>query len=247
MVGIKRMKDKELADFIALEVKMALEANKKSKMDYKVLAILTHLGRGIDKLSDALFRMASENLSVLIWTVPEIDNHLKLRMKGMAHPTMEVVVDQNGSFGLPDFSTIENIFFGAFGFEIADKIIQLKDDDPTVNILLQGILNDKSVQIITPFPIAKLNAFDYSPSSKLNQEIRHRIDLLSIIGFGFLDEKDLLDRYLNKESIIRDLITESYIEKLRNVSQEIRLTKSAIVTPLAIEKARDLQITITRI
>lgn len=243
------MKDKEIADFIALEVKMALEADKKRpKIAYKVLAILTHLGRGLDKLCDALFRMASENLSILIWTLPEVDNHLQLRIKGMAHPTMEVIVDQTGSFGLPDFSTIENVFFGAFGFEIAEKIIQLKDDDPIVNVLLQGILYDKSVQIITPFPIAKLNAFDYSPSSKLNQEIRHRIDLLSIMGFGFLDEKDLLDRYLNKKSSInRDLITESYVEKLRNVSQEIRLPKSAIVTPLAMEKARDLQITITRI
>jgi hypothetical protein len=77
--------------------------------------------------------------------------------------------------------------------------------------------------------------------------LRKRISLIADLGFEIIDEGDLKDRFFNKEPSAPDLITESYVEDLRGKTRELRLPKTTIVTPLAKEKARDINIRIVRI
>ncbi|UCE14946.1 MAG: hypothetical protein JSV04_07140 [Candidatus Heimdallarchaeota archaeon] len=240
------MENDQISDIIAQEVNRALKARHNQGSSFRVLGILTHLGNGIDQLFEALLGLSGEGIPVLIWTLKEIDNLIQIRARSASIPKMQVVVDEKTNFGLPEFEGLDYIIFGAFGFEIADKIIQLQDDDPIVNILTQGLLVKVPVYIMMPFPLANL-AFEYEPSSRMNQELRKRLSLLTELGFGLMDERDLKDQYLKQKPYPPDLITESYVENLRGKVRELRLPHSTIITPLAQEKARDLEIRIIRI
>ncbi len=159
---------------------------------------------------------------------------------------MKVIIGERNSFILTDFTDLEYIIFGAFSFEIADKLVQFQDADPTANVLIQGLLHNIPVYILTPFNLTDLVS-EYNPTSKISQELRKRLSLLVKIGFGILDENDLKERFLKSPPRIPDLITESFMKNLSGKTHELRVPRTAIVTPLAREKARDLGISIVRI
>ncbi|MHA2362999.1 MAG: hypothetical protein ACXAC7_03510 [Candidatus Hodarchaeales archaeon] len=245
------MYDKDISDVITKEVVKALKANQPeiSSNPYRILGIITHYGQGLEQLVIAFIKMAKEQVPILIWTISKIDKFIKMKAQSASLPTLSVEISDDFSFDLSNLANLENIIYGAFSFEIADKIIQLKDEDPIVNVMLQGLLTNIPVSILTPFPLAELT-FEYHPSKKINRELRQRITLLSEMGFYLIDEHDLKDRYLvtkPKDKIVPDLITESYIESMRNKTHELRLPRTAIITPLAYEKAHDLEIRIVRI
>ncbi len=242
------MDNKQLSDLITREVDKAIEADF-SKIDstsFKVLGIMTHMGKGLEQLCKTLIQLSREGLPVLVWTHKEIDNIIQIKSQSNSVPTMKVELGNDGNFCFPNLKGLKYIIFGAFSFEIADKIIQLQDEDPIVNVLIQGLLLNLPVYILTPIPLTDL-IFEYKPTSRINQELRKRLSLLTEIGFGLLDEKDLEDSFIKQIPSTPDLITESYIEELRGKVRELRLPRKAIVTPLAQEKAGELKIRIVRI
>ena len=242
------MEDEQLSAVIAREVERALKTdNQKSKSGpFKILGILTHIGKGIDKLFESLIQLSREEIPVLIWTLEEIDYLLQISVKSASLSSMKVIVGEKDSFVLTEFSDLEYIIFGAFSFEIADKLIHFQDEDPIINVLIQGLLYNVPVYILTPFNLTDLVS-EYKPLNKINQELRKRLSLLVKIGFGVLDENDLKERFLKDPPRIPDLITEVFVKNLDRKTHELRVPRTAIVTPLAREKARDLGIRIVRI
>ena len=242
------MEDEQLSAVIAREVERALKTdNQKNKSGpFKILGILTHMGKGIDKLFESLIQLSREEIPVLIWTIEEIDYLLQISVKSASLSSMNVIIGEKNSFVLTEFTDLEYIIFGAFSFEIADKLIHFQDEDPIVNVLIQGLLHNVPVYILTPFNLTDLVS-EYKPLNKINQELRKRLSLLVKIGFGVLDENDLKERFLKDPPRIPDLITEVFIKNLDKKTLELRVPRTAIVTPLAREKARDLGIRIVRI
>lgn len=241
------MEDEQLSAVVAREVEKALKSeHKEVSGPFKVLGILTHMGKGIDKLFEALIQLSRENIPVLIWTLEEIDFLLQISVQCASLPSMRVIIGERNSFILTDFTDLEYIIFGAFSFEIAEKLIQFQDEDPIVNVLIQGLLFNVPVYILTPFNLTDLVS-EYKPLNKINQELRKRLSLLVKIGYGILDENDLKERFLKTPPQIPDLITENYIKNLDGKTHELRVPRTAIVTPLAREKAQDLGIRIVRI
>lgn len=241
------MEDEQLSTVVAREVEKALKTeHKEVSGSFKVLGILTHMGKGIEKLFESLIQLSREEIPVLIWTLEEIDFFLQISVKCTSLPSMKVIIGEKNSFILTDFTDLEYIIFGAFSFEIADKLIQFQDEDPIVNVLIQGLLYNVPVYILTPFILTDLVS-EYKPLSKISQELRKRLSLLVKIGFGILDENDLKERFLKSPPRIPDLITETFIKNLDGKTHELRVPRTAIVTPLAREKARDLGIRIVKI
>jgi len=242
------MEDEQLSAVIAREVERALKTDNQKSISgpFKILGILTHMGKGIDKLFESLIQLSREEIPVLIWTIEEIDYLLQISVKSASLSSMNVIIGEKNSFVLTEFTDLEYIIFGAFSFEIADKLIHFKDEDPIVNVLIQGLLYNVPVYILTPFNLTDLVS-EYKPLNKINQELRKRLSLLVKIGFGVLDENDLKERFLKDPPRIPDLITEVFIKNLDKKTLELRVPRTAIVTPLAREKARDLGIRIVRI
>lgn len=242
------MDDKQIEQLIRGEIERALSQNHSisDSGSFKVLGILTHLGKGLKQLFNALLELSQSGTPVLIWTVQEVDNYLQIQAQSASFPKLQVIVSNKTDLGIAEFEGLERIVFGAFSFELADKIIQLKDEDPIVNILIQGLLSRISVHIMTPLPLSDL-AFQYDSLNRINQEVQKRLSLIADLGFEIIDEGDLKDRFLKQEPSAPDLITESFIENLRGKTREIRLPRTTIVTPLAKEKARDIDIRIIKI
>ncbi len=242
------MDDKQIEKLIRGEIERTLSQNHSisDSGSFKVLGILTHLGKGLKQLFNALLELSQSGTPVLIWTVKEVDNYLQIQAQSASFPKLQVIISNKNDLGIAEFEGLERIILGAFSFELADKIIQLRDEDPIVNILIQGLLSKISVHIMTPLPLSDLS-YDYNSLNRIDQEVRKRISLIADLGFEIIDEGDLKDRFLRQEPSAPDLITESFIENLRGKTREIRLPRAAIVTPLAKEKARDIDIRIIKI
>ncbi|MHA1973807.1 MAG: hypothetical protein ACTSW1_12495 [Candidatus Hodarchaeales archaeon] len=240
------MNDQRLSELITREIERALREVEFSAESFKIIAVLTHFGQGLDKLIEALASLAMKNIPVLVWTTKELDKEYNLLAVGSKISALKVEVQDTREFVIKTLDKTEAIIFGAFSFEIADKIIKFQDQEPVVNILLQGLLHEIPVYILTPCPITDI-IFEYKPSSRINQELRKRLSLLSEMGFNLVDEGELGQDLIKQPVSHPELITESYIEKIRGKSRELRISKSTVVTPLAKEKASDLKIRIIRI
>lgn len=243
------MNNDQLTKLIADEVAKSLQVERSPPnfTSYKVLCILAHLSKDLDHIINYAIRLSMGGENVLVWTLKHIDDYYQLKKKSISIATLTVQVGDENSFGLPKFDTIEKLVFGGFSFELADKIINLKDaQDPLVNILLQGLIAEIPVYLLTPIPITEL-VYEYKPSSRVNSELRARVTQLAEMGFYLLDERDLTSEISKPRTEIPDLITEDYIEKLRGKTHEVRIPHTAIITPLAKEKAMDLEIRIIRI
>ncbi|MHA1331830.1 MAG: hypothetical protein ACTSR2_12215, partial [Candidatus Hodarchaeales archaeon] len=200
----------------------------------------------LDKLIEILADLAAKNIPILILTTKELDKEYNLVAAGSKISTLKVEVRDKHEFVIKTLDKVEVIIFGAFSFEIADKLIKLQDQEPVVNLLLQGLLREIPVYILTPYPITDL-IFEYKPSSRISQELRKRLSILTEMGFNLIDENDLGQELVKQPVSHPELITESYIEEIRGKSKELRISKSTVVTPLAKEKANDLKIRIIRI
>ena len=71
--------------------------------------------------------------------------------------------------------------------------------------------------------------------------------MLIEMGFRLVNVEDLADQFVKHTPAIPDLITENYLESLKGKSQEIFVPHSTVVTPLAQEKAKLLDIKIIKI
>ena len=67
------------------------------------------------------------------------------------------------------------------------------------------------------------------------------------MGFKLVDIRDLEDQFLKYTPTIPDLITEAYLENLGEKKDEIHVPHSTIITPLAQEKAKSMNIRIIKI
>ena len=242
------MEEEKLSAIIAREVDRALRTDNSKDISgpFRVLGILTHMGKGLEQLFKSLIQLSREEIPVLIWTLEEIDYSLQMTAQSLSFSSMKVIIGDKKSFVMTDFTNIEYIIHGAFSFEIADKLIHFRDEDPIANVLIQGLLFKVPVYVLAPSPLADLLA-EYKPLNKINQKLREKLSLLAEIGFGVLDENDLKERFFEQPARTPDLITESYIENFRGKTLELRVPRAAIITPLAREKARDLDIRIVRI
>ncbi len=85
------MEDKQLSAVIAREVERALKTdNQRSKSGpFKILGILTHMGKGIDKLFESLIQLSREEIPVLIWTLEEIDYLLQISVRSVSLSSMK--------------------------------------------------------------------------------------------------------------------------------------------------------------
>lgn len=239
------MDEKELELLVSNQVRRALSSNQKLG-PYSVLGILTHMGQGIDDLFNFLVQLAQSKQKILIWTTKEINAALDFSSRTSSIPTLDVISSYNGNFCLKFLDKLEYIIFGGFSFEIASKLVSFEDSNATVNILLQGILAKKPVYIITPFPPADLN-FEFGPSGILTKELSKRLSGLIEMGFRLVDIRDLTDQFIKHTPQIPDLITEGYLETLKGKTHEIYIPHSTIITPLAQEKAKDLDIKIIKV
>jgi hypothetical protein len=239
------MDEKELESIVTKQVRSVLNSNQ-IHGPFNVLGILTHMGQGLDDLFNALVRLAQKNMKVLIWTKKEINEAMKLTSQAISVPNMDIIVNPNGEFCLQFFNDLESILYGAFSFEIANKVNQLEDTNSTVNLLLQGLISKIPVYIVTPFPPTDLT-FDYGPSGMLANELSKRLSTLIEMGFRLVDARDLTDQFIKHTPLTPDLITEGYLETLEGKTQEIHIPHSTIITPLAQEKAKDLKIRIIKV
>ncbi|MHA2172139.1 MAG: hypothetical protein ACXAB7_19890 [Candidatus Kariarchaeaceae archaeon] len=239
------MDEKKLESLVVQQVRSVLQ-NNKPLGPYNVLGILTHMGQGIDELFNSLVKLAQSNLKVLVWTTKEIDDTFEFSSRISSTPTLEVVVNSDGSFCLKFLEKLEYMIFGGFSFEISTKLVDLEDSNSTVNILLQGILAKKPVYIVTPFPPSDLN-FEFGPSGILTRKLSKRLSDLIEIGFRLVDVRDLADQFIKHTPQIPDLITEGYLESLKEKTSELFVPHSTIITPLAQEKAKDLNIKIIKV
>ncbi|MHA2095298.1 MAG: hypothetical protein ACW98F_11775, partial [Candidatus Hodarchaeales archaeon] len=203
------MDEKELESLVSQQVRTVLTNNQK-RGPYNVLGILTHMGQGLEELFDILVRLAQKNMKILIWTTKEINIALKLISRASSAPTMDIIVSPTGDFCYSYFQNIESIMYGAFSFEIANKVTSLEDSNSTVNLLLQGLLSKIPVYIATPFPPTDLT-FDYGPSGMLTNELSKRLSILIEMGFRLVNVEDLADQFVKHTPAIPDLITENYL------------------------------------
>ena len=238
------MDDKQIESLVEQQVRNVLQ-NNKPLGPYNILGILTHMGQGIDDLFTSLIQLAQNNLKILIWTTREIDDSFEFSSRMNSVPTLDVITDTDGSFCLKFLDKLEYIIFGGFSFEIATKLVRLEDSNTTVNILLQGILAKKPVYLITPFPPTDLN-FEFGPSGILAKELSKRLSDLIEMGFRLVDVRDLTDQFIKHTPQIPDLITEDYLETIKEKIHELHVPYSTIITPLAQEKAKDLKIKIIK-
>ncbi len=239
------MDDKQLESLVVQQVRNVLQ-NNKPLGSYNVLGILTHMGQGIDDLFNSLVNLAKNGQKILVWTTEEINESLEFRSRINSVPTLDVISSTNGSFCLTLLDKLEYIIFGGFSFEIAAKLVRLEDSDTTVNILLQGIIAKKPVYIITPFTKTDLN-FEFGPSGILTKELSKRLSDLIEMGFRLVDVRDLTDQFIKHTPQTPDLITEGYLETLKGKTKELHIPHSTIITPLAQEKAKDLNIKIIKV
>ncbi len=239
------MDEKELESLVINQVRSVLNSNQKLG-PYNVLGILTHMGQGLEDLFNVLIRLAQKNMDILIWTKKEINETLKLTSRASSVPTMDIIVRPNGDFCLNFFNDLESIMYGAFSFEVANKVSHLEDSDSTVNLLLQGLISKIPVYIVTPFPPTDLTS-DYGPSGILTNELSKRLSFLIEMGFRLVNVEDLADQFVKHTPAIPDLITEVYLEGLKGKTNEIFIPHSTIITPLAQEKANILDIKIIKI
>ncbi|MCK4847887.1 MAG: hypothetical protein KAT16_02560 [Candidatus Heimdallarchaeota archaeon] len=239
------MDDKQLESLVVQQVRNVLQ-NNKPLGSYNVLGILTHMGQGIDDLFNSLVNLAKNGQKILVWTTEEINESLEFRSRINSVPTLDVISSTNGSFCLTLLDKLEYIIFGGFSFEIAAGLVRLEDSDTTVNILLQGIIAKKPVYIITPFTKTDLN-FEFGPSGILTKELSKRLSDLIEMGFRLVDVRDLTDQFIKHTPQTPDLITEGYLETLKGKTKELHIPHSTIITPLAQEKAKDLNIKIIKV
>lgn len=239
------MDDKQIESLVEQQVRNVLQ-NNKPLGPYSILGILTHMGQGVDDLFNSLIQLAQNNLKILVWTTTEIDEVLGFSSRISSTPTLDVITGTDGSFCLKFLDKLEYIIFGGFSFEIATKLVHLEDSNTTVNILLQGILAKKPVYLITPFPPTDLN-FEFGPSGMLTKELSKRLSDLIEMGFRLVDVRDLTDQFIKHTPQIPDLITEDYLETIKEKIHELHVPYSTIITPLAQEKAKDLKIKIIKV
>ncbi|MHA1994432.1 MAG: hypothetical protein ACW97Z_07840 [Candidatus Hodarchaeales archaeon] len=239
------MDEKELESLVSQQVQKVLTSNQ-TRGPYSVLGILTHMGQGLEELFATLIRLAQKNMKILVWTRKEINEALKFTSRASSTPTMDIIVNPVGDFCLKFYNDLESIMYGAFSFEIAKKVTSLEDSNPTVNLLLQGLLSKIPVYIATPFPPTDLT-FDYGPSGMLTNELSRRLSILIEMGFRLVNVEDLADQFMKHTPSIPDLITEDYLESLQGKSHEIFVPHSTVITPLAQEKAKLLDIKIIKI
>ena len=239
------MDDKKLETLVEQQVRSVLR-NNKPQGPYDILGILTHMGQGTDDLFNSLVKLSQNKMKILIWTTEEIEASLEFNSRKISRTKLDIITDVDGSFCSKFIDDLEYIIFGGFSFEIAKKISQFEDSNPTVNILLQGILMKKPVYIVTPFPPADLN-FKFGPSGKLTKELSRRLSDLIEIGFSLVEIGDLTDQFIKHTPRIPDLITEKYLENLKDETKEIHVPHSTIITPLAQERAKDLNIKIIKV
>ncbi|PWI48631.1 hypothetical protein CEE45_05305 [Candidatus Heimdallarchaeota archaeon B3_Heim] len=239
------MEEKELESLVTQQVRSALGSNQKLG-PYNVLGILTHMGQGLEDLFEALIRLAQKNMNILIWTKKEVNEALELTSRASSIPTMDIIVNSTGDFCLSFYNDLESIMYGAFSFEIANKVTLLEDSNSTVNLLLQGLLSKIPVYIVTPFPPTDLT-FDYGPSGMLTNELSKRLSFLIEMGFRLVNVEDLADQFVKHTPAVPNLITEDYLEGLKGKKHEIFVPHSTIITPLAQERANTLDIKIIKI
>ncbi|MHA1227880.1 MAG: hypothetical protein ACTSPV_14130, partial [Candidatus Hodarchaeales archaeon] len=165
------MNDQRLSELITREIERALQEAEFNAESFKIIAIITHFGQGLDKLIEILADLAAKNIPILILTTKELDKEYNLVAAGSKISTLKVEVRDKHEFVIKTLDKVEVIIFGAFSFEIADKLIKLQDQEPVVNLLLQGLLREIPVYILTPYPITDL-IFEYKPSSRISQELR---------------------------------------------------------------------------
>lgn len=241
------MDEKQLTDMITREVITKINTGKIKVLPgpVKVLGVLTHPGKGVKLLSESLLQVAREFIPVLAWVSESVEELTNLKAKSDGIQNIKVVNIDKENVILPDTVNLEKIIAGAFSFELADKIIGLKDMDPVVNVLIQGLLAGIPVHVFTPFPLdGRKN--EGLLSGKLNRELHSRLDALTKIGITLLDEIDLKDRFSIHANAVPDLITEASIDEMHGKITELKLIKSVIITPLALEKAREYNIRIIR-
>jgi hypothetical protein len=243
--GSKEMDDKQLETLVARKVRSVLKKTQFSG-PYNVLGILTHMGRGIQDLFNSLAKLAQKNQSILIWTTEEIDGLLAISSRASSIATLDVNISTSGNLSIKFFDRLEYIIFGGFSFELAQKLAQFEDTNSVVNTLLQGLLAKIPVYIITPFPPTDLS-FEYGPSGILTKELSKRLSLLLEMGFKLVDIRDLEDQFLKYTPTIPDLITEAYLDNLEDKKSEIHVPHTTIITPLALEKAKTMNIRIIKI
>ncbi|MHA1947229.1 MAG: hypothetical protein ACW97W_14080 [Candidatus Hodarchaeales archaeon] len=213
---------------------------------YNVLGILTHMGQGIEELFCSLMRIAKEKTSILIWTTNEIDNFMGISARSSAIKAVDVIINSTGDFSLKYFKQLDYIIQGGFSFEVAKNLTLLQDSNSVVNILLQGLLSKIPVYIVTPFS-SNEQSFEYGPSGILMKELNKRLSFLLEMGFRLVDVTDINDQFIKHTPTTPDLITEDYLEKLKEKTSEIFVPHSTIITPLALEKAKSLKIKIIKI
>lgn len=239
------MDDKQLENLVKSQVRNVLKETSFIG-PYNVLGILTHMGQGIEELFSSLMRIAKEKTAVLIWTTSEIDACMGISTRSSAIKTLDVVVKSTGDFCLKYFNSLDYIIQGGYSFEIAKKLTLLQDSNSIVNILLQGLLNKIPVYIVTPFS-SNEPSFEDGPSGTLMKELNRSLSFLLEIGFRLVDVTDLNDQFIQHTPATPNLITEDYVDNLKEKTNEIFVPYSTIITPLALEKAKSLNIKIIKI
>ncbi len=239
------MNEKELESLVTQQVRSVLTPDQKLG-PYEILGILTHMGQGLDDLFNALVRLAQKQAKILIWTKKDINDALKFTSRAASIPTMDIIIKSSGDFCLQFYNDLESVMYGAFSFELANKITHLEDSNSTVNLLLQGLLSQIPVYIVTPFPPTELT-FAYGPSGILTNQLSKHLSTLIEMGFRLVNVDDLADQFVKHTPAIPDLITEDYLENLQGKTHEIFVPHSTIITPLAHEKAKMLDIKIIKI
>jgi len=140
---------------------------------------------------------------------------------------------------IEDFSSVSGICLISPGIKLLEDIVNLDDTGFTQYLIINSLIYGKKTKILLD------DAFDKLPSKKFGKKIKLMFEQLASMGI------EIEFAYLKKEGSCSDkayscgLITEKdIIEMAKSGTKDILLQKGSIITPLALDKARETGITI---
>lgn len=143
---------------------------------------------------------------------------------------------------LPDFSAV---ILPVLTFSFIDDILSMRDSDPFVRCVLQALIQNIKILALTTNLEPKSASSDLS--NLVKHEVRSRFDRLKEIGIDPISLENLSSLLIERERIFdQKLITEEDILGLQSGVRELRIGKNTIVSPLAIDRAKEKGIEIIR-
>ncbi|MBU8878557.1 hypothetical protein BGM26_06085 [Bacillus sp. FJAT-29790] len=209
-----------------------------------VLALLTSHVIGMDPGFSFLRKLSKEDISMRIAAEDEIYSRYSIR--GLVKTIGNDDWIPNHKLSDMALHHVDTIFIPILSFSIVSDILSLNDQRPFVRHILTALLTGKRVIGLKhgadPFhQLWRMKGMDKGPDL-LKRKLNDQMLQLKAIGIKLIDETERIDFTMLK-TMKKTVITE---ESIRFIHQQnhsrLVVTNDTIITPLAEDKARELNI-----